>query len=83
MNIRRKRGPRIHNAADPCTLFAYDNLGRLTIAKYGIADTNEVFIMDDLGNRDMVNVRDGNYIDEGLSGVRARFMKTARRHRLK
>jgi hypothetical protein len=49
--------------ADPCTGFTYDNLDRLTIAEYGIQDNNEVFAMDDLGNRDNVNIRDGNDVN--------------------
>jgi len=43
------------NPADPCTDFSYDNLDRLRIAEYGIQDNNEVFTMDDLGNRTNVS----------------------------
>jgi len=44
--------------------FSYDDLDRLTLAEYNIADdSNEVFTIDDLGNRDLVNVRDGNNVD--------------------
>ncbi|MHC4621938.1 MAG: hypothetical protein ACYTEQ_29720, partial [Planctomycetota bacterium] len=42
-----------HRTDDPCTEFSYDNLDRLTVAGYGIDESNEVFTMDDLGNRDM------------------------------
>ena len=69
MNIRQKREPRIDNATDACTRLGYDNLDRLTIAEYGIDDTNEVYTVKDARNRDVVNVGDGNYIDEALSGA--------------
>jgi hypothetical protein len=55
---------------DPCTDFAYDRLDRLTIAEYGIQDNNEVFTIDDLGNRDNVNMCDGsdvNYVIDNLT----------------
>lgn len=39
--------------------FDYDNLNRLTQADYGLDSTNEVFTMDDLGNRSNVNLRSG------------------------
>lgn len=35
-------------------------LDRLTLAQYSIGDSNEAFTIDDLGNRDLVTVRDGN-----------------------
>lgn len=36
------------------------DLDSLTLAGYNITDdSNEVFTIDDLGNRDLVNVRDG------------------------
>jgi len=39
------------------------DLDRLTVAEYNIGDgSNEVFTIDDVGNRDMVNVRDGNKV---------------------
>jgi len=38
-------------------------LDRVTVAEYNIANgSNEVFTIDDVGNRDMVNVRDGNKV---------------------
>jgi len=43
--------------------FTYDNLDRLTLVEYSINDSNEVFAIDDLGNRDSVNVRDGNSVN--------------------
>jgi len=40
------------------------DLDRLTLAEYDIVDgSNEVFAIDDLRNRDMVNVADGNNVD--------------------
>jgi YD repeat-containing protein len=54
-----------HRTNDPCTDFTYDNLDRLTMAGYGIEDNNEIFTMDDLGNRTNVNQRDGS--DEAYS----------------
>ncbi|MHC4867564.1 MAG: RHS repeat domain-containing protein [Planctomycetota bacterium] len=59
-----------HRSGDPCTDFTYDRLDRLTIAEYGIGDNNEVFTIDDLGNRDNVNMRDGsdvNYVIDDLT----------------
>jgi hypothetical protein len=56
--------------ANPCTEFTYDRLDRLTIAEYGIQDNNELFTIDDLGNRDNVNMRDGsdiNYVIDDLT----------------
>jgi len=44
--------------------YTYDNLDRLTLAEYSIDDNNETFTIDDLGNRDSVNVRDGNEKDK-------------------
>jgi len=42
----------------------YDDLDRLTLAEYDVIDgSDEVFAIDDLGNRDMVNVRNGNNVD--------------------
>ena len=35
-------------------------LDTFTPAQYNIAERNEAFAIDDLGNRDSVNVRDGN-----------------------
>ena len=49
-----------HRTNDPYTDFSYDNLDRLTIAEYGIGDNNEIFTMDDLGNRDSVNLKNGS-----------------------
>jgi RHS repeat-associated protein len=43
--------------------YTYDNLDRLTLAEYSIDDNNEAFTIDDLGNRDLVNVRDGSNVD--------------------
>jgi hypothetical protein len=36
------------------------NPDRLTMAEYSMDESNEVFAIDDLGNRDLVIVRDGN-----------------------
>ncbi|MHC4867831.1 MAG: hypothetical protein ACYTEX_27485, partial [Planctomycetota bacterium] len=52
-----------HRSGDPCMDFTYDRLDRLTIAEYGIQDNNEVFTIDDLGNRDNVNMRDGSDVN--------------------
>lgn len=52
-----------HRSGDPCTVFSYDNLDRLTVAEYGITDDNEVFTMDDLGNRDSVNLKSGSDVN--------------------
>ena len=49
-----------HRSGGPDVDFSYDNLDRLTLVDYGIDDTNEVFTMDDLGNRDVVAVRSGD-----------------------
>jgi YD repeat-containing protein len=60
----------VHRPNDPCTDFSYDNLDRLTIAEYGILDNNQVFTMDDLGNRTKVNEHDGadvNYVVDNLT----------------
>jgi hypothetical protein len=38
--------------------YEYDDLDRLAVATY-INDANEVFTMDDLGNRQSVNLRSG------------------------
>jgi hypothetical protein len=35
-------------------------LDRLSLAEYSVDDTNETFTIHVLGNRDSVNVRDGN-----------------------
>ncbi len=44
--------------------YSYDNLDRLTLAEYNVTDeSNEVFTIDDLGNRSLVNVRDGSNVD--------------------
>ena len=56
-----------------CTLFTYDNLDRLTIAAYGIDDSNEIFTIDDLGNRDAVNVRDGSTVDYVIDNLTNRY----------
>jgi len=59
-----------HRDGDPASEFSYDNLDRLARADYGIDDTNEIFTMDDLGNRDTVNLRSGsdvNYVVDVLT----------------
>ncbi len=51
-----------HRASSPYNEYAYDNLDRLTEAVY-LVDTlteDEVFTMDDLGNRTNVNLRSGS-----------------------
>jgi len=37
-----------------------NELDRLTLAEYSINESNEAFTMDAVGNRSLVNVRDGN-----------------------
>jgi hypothetical protein len=60
-------------------------LDRLTLAEYSIDASNEAFTIDDLGNRDSVNVRDGNEKDKignynwWLSLVSLVSRKTSRR----
>jgi len=40
------------------------DIDRLALAEYNVTDgSNEVFAIDDLGNRDMGNVPDGNKVD--------------------
>ena len=58
---------------DPCSDFSYDDLDRLTLAAYGIDDTNELFTMDDLGNRTTVNVRDGNDVNYVVDNLTNRY----------
>jgi RHS repeat-associated protein len=44
--------------------YSYDDLDRLILVEYDITEeSNEVFTIDDLGNRDNVNVRDGTNIN--------------------
>ena len=62
-----------HRIGDPCTVFSYDNLDRLTTAEYGIQDNNEVFTMDDLGNREKVDVRDGNDVIYDIDELTNRY----------
>jgi len=47
-----------HRPGYPCTDFTYDNIDRLKFADYGIDDSNEIFTIDDVGNRSSVNVKD-------------------------
>ena len=63
----------IHRTYDPCTDFTYDNLDRLTVAEYGIQDNNEVFTIDDLGNREKVNGRDGNDVTYSIDNLTNRY----------
>ena len=51
-----------HRTSDPCNLYAYDNLDRLTEADYlvGVLTEDEQFTYDKLGNRTTVNLRNGN-----------------------
>ena len=62
-----------HRTNDPCTDFSYDNLDRLTIAEYGIEDNNEVFTINDLGNRTNVNVRDSNDVTYSVDNLTNRY----------
>ena len=54
-NIRKKTFD--HRGGTPYNEYEYDDLDRLDLATY-IDDSNEVFTMDDLGNRSNVNLRD-------------------------
>ena len=63
-----------HRTADQCDGFSYDNLDRLTIAQYGVDDTNEIFTMDDLGNRDNVNMHDDSDVNYVIDVNTNRFM---------
>jgi RHS repeat-associated protein len=47
-----------HRGGTPYNEYEYDDLDRLAVATY-IDDANEVFTMDDLGNRQAVNLRSG------------------------
>ncbi len=53
--------------------YTYDNLDRLTLAEYSIDDSNEAFTIDDLGNRDSVNGRDGNNVDYAIDNLTSRY----------
>jgi hypothetical protein len=48
-------------------------LDTLTLAEYSIDDTNEAFTIDDLGNRDSVNVRDGNNVNYAIDNRTGRY----------
>ena len=50
-----------------------DGLDRPTLAEYSINDSNKAFTMDDLGNRNSVNVRDGNNVDDAIDNVTNRY----------
>ena len=50
----------------------YDDLSRLTEAEY-IDDSNEVFTMDDLGNRSNVNDRSGTDVSYTASNITNRY----------
>ncbi len=59
-----------HRPSDPCNIFSYDDLDRLLSAQYGVDESNEVFTIDDLGNRSKVNLRDTadvNYVIDNLT----------------
>jgi len=56
---------------------AWDNLDGLTVAEYGIDDSNEAFTIDDLGNRKKVNVRDGNDITYTVDDLTNRYTSVA------
>jgi RHS repeat-associated protein len=69
-NISRIKFDHRTTPLDPCDDFAYDNLDRLTMARYGVDDVNEIFTVDDLGNRLNVNLHNGtdvNYIVDNLT----------------
>ncbi len=57
------------------------NLDGLTLAKYSIDDSNEAFTIDDLGNRDLVNVRDGNSVDYASENLRSQCYNAGRKAR--
>ena len=59
---------------DPCNVFSYDNLDRLIIAEYGVTDNNEVFVYDDLGNRDLVNLKAGSDEDYVIDANNNRYV---------
>ena len=63
-----------HRTGDPCNVFAYDNLDRLTIAEYGVTDNNEVFVYNDLGNRDLVNLKAGSDEDYVIDANNNRYV---------
>jgi len=62
-----------HRSGDPYAEFSYDNLDRLTAAEYGIQDNNELFTIDDLGNRTNVNVRNGNDVSYSVDNLTNRY----------
>jgi len=52
---------------------SYDGLDRLRLAQYDIGDNNEAFTMDKLGNRESVNVRDGNDVNYAVDTLTNRY----------
>jgi hypothetical protein len=46
-------------------------LDRLILAECSIDDSNETFAIDDLGNRDSVNVQDGNNVNYAINNLRS------------
>jgi YD repeat-containing protein len=73
-NISRIKFDHRTTPLDPCDDFAYDNLDRLTMARYGVDDNNEIFTMDNLGNRDNVNIHDGTDVDYVIDANTNRYI---------
>jgi hypothetical protein len=48
-------------------------LDRFTPAEYNLHERNEAFTIDDLGNRDLVNGRDGNNVDYAIDNLTSRY----------
>ncbi len=68
-SITRQRFDQYTSPADPCNVYGYDRLRRLIQSDYGLDDTNEVFILDKLGNRENVNVRGGYDVDYDVGRI--------------
>jgi hypothetical protein len=48
-----------------------DGLDRPTLAEYSIDKRDSPFTMDDAGNGNSVNVRDGNNVDDAIDNLRS------------
>ena len=50
-----------------------DGLDRPTLAEYSIDERDGPFTMDDAGNGNSVNVRDGNNVDDAIDNLTNRY----------
>jgi len=53
--------------------FTCDGLDRPTLAEYGIDERDGPFTMDDAGNGNSVNVRDGDNVDDAIDNLTNRY----------